>query len=257
MNTKIQKTKEGMVLKVIPDDLQKNIANFPTSNIADIQTDYHGPSPYHLNYCGFEHCGPGYQFGPSVRRSFLLHLITSGKGIYRVGKKTYGLEKGDLFIIYPGDVTIYRADQKDPWSYCWIGFSGYQSDYILSQMGFSAEQHVIKVKNMQVLTECIHEMLDTHKINLANELYRVSLLLRFFASVIEEQPVKTSGHLHAKSAYAKVTMQYLTNHYMPEDIDYLHLDNLALEARQKLDKIRPASLGQASRISGIKPSDMC
>ena len=43
---------------------------------------------------------------------------------------------------------------------------------------------------------------------------------------------------------------------LPEDVDYLHLDNLALEARQKLDKIRPSSLGQASRISGINPSDI-
>ena len=43
---------------------------------------------------------------------------------------------------------------------------------------------------------------------------------------------------------------------LPEDIDYLHLDNLALEARAKLQEIRPLSLGQASRISGINPSDI-
>ena len=43
---------------------------------------------------------------------------------------------------------------------------------------------------------------------------------------------------------------------LPSDIDYLHVDNLALEARQKLDKIKPLSLGQASRISGINPSDI-
>ena len=43
---------------------------------------------------------------------------------------------------------------------------------------------------------------------------------------------------------------------LPVDIDYLHVDNLALEARQKLDKIKPLSLGQASRISGINPSDI-
>ena len=43
---------------------------------------------------------------------------------------------------------------------------------------------------------------------------------------------------------------------IPADIDYLHLDGLRLEARQKLDKIRPASLGQASRISGVSPADI-
>ena len=43
---------------------------------------------------------------------------------------------------------------------------------------------------------------------------------------------------------------------MPEDIDYLHLDGISIEARQKLDQIRPLSLGQASRISGVSPADM-
>ena len=40
------------------------------------------------------------------------------------------------------------------------------------------------------------------------------------------------------------------------DLDYKNIDNLALEARQKLDQIKPLSRGQASRISGINPSDI-
>ena len=43
---------------------------------------------------------------------------------------------------------------------------------------------------------------------------------------------------------------------IPQDIDFLRMDGLALEARQKMDKIRPLTIGQASRISGVNPSDI-
>jgi tRNA uridine 5-carboxymethylaminomethyl modification enzyme len=43
---------------------------------------------------------------------------------------------------------------------------------------------------------------------------------------------------------------------IPEDIDYDNIPNIATEARQKLKKIRPKSIGQASRISGVNLSDV-
>ena len=43
---------------------------------------------------------------------------------------------------------------------------------------------------------------------------------------------------------------------IPEEIDYLAIKGLRIEAQQKLDKIRPHSLGQAGRISGVSPADI-
>ena len=43
---------------------------------------------------------------------------------------------------------------------------------------------------------------------------------------------------------------------IPEDIVYDEINGLAMEARQKLNKIRPISIGQASRIAGVTPADI-
>ena len=51
-------------------------------------------------------------------------------------------------------------------------------------------------------------------------------------------------------------MLKLEEKQIPSDIDYQKIKNLASEARQKLESIRPISIGQASRISGVNPSDI-
>ena len=43
---------------------------------------------------------------------------------------------------------------------------------------------------------------------------------------------------------------------IPEAIDYSNVKNIATEARQKLEQVRPLTIGQASRISGVNPADI-
>ena len=70
-----------------------------------------------------------------------------------------------------------------------------------------------------------------------------------------EIEIKYEGYI-TKAKREAERMLKMDNIKLPTDINYLHVDNLALEARQKLEKIKPHSLGQASRISGINPSDI-
>ena len=74
------------------------------------------------------------------------------------------------------------------------------------------------------------------------------------ASQIEIE-VKYAGYIEKAKRDAR-HLQAMESRVLPLDLDYLHMDNLRLEARQKLDQIRPRTLGQASRISGINPSDI-
>lgn len=70
-----------------------------------------------------------------------------------------------------------------------------------------------------------------------------------------EIEVKYAGYIEKAKRDAR-HLQAMDQKKLPEVLDYLHMDNLRLEARQKLDQIRPSTLGQASRISGINPSDI-
>lgn len=70
-----------------------------------------------------------------------------------------------------------------------------------------------------------------------------------------EIEVKYEGYIKLQLAQVE-KFKKLENKFLSEDIDYLNMNGISLEARQKLDKFRPTSIGQASRISGISPADI-
>lgn len=79
----------------------------------------------------------------------------------------------------------------------------------------------------------------------------------FDPEAIEEMEitVKYEGYIARQEAAVRKAAK-MESEKMAADIDYLHMDGISIEARQKLDEVRPLSLGQASRISGVSPADM-
>lgn len=67
--------------------------------------------------------------------------------------------------------------------------------------------------------------------------------------------IKYEGYI-ARQEKAIEKAARMENEKIPTGIDFLHMEGITMEARQKLDKIRPLSLGQAARISGVSPADM-
>ena len=70
-----------------------------------------------------------------------------------------------------------------------------------------------------------------------------------------EIQVKYEGYIKLQMAQVE-KFKKLENKRLPDDFDYNRLNGISLEARQKLNKFKPVSVGQASRISGISPADI-
>ena len=69
----------------------------------------------YVNNCGREVCKPGHQYGPAMRGYYLMHIVSSGCGVFDNGAGRFDVRAGQGFMIFPEDITLYTADTATPW----------------------------------------------------------------------------------------------------------------------------------------------
>ena len=80
---------------------------------------------------------------------------------------------------------------------------------------------------------------------------------KYDSEVIYQVEINYKYGGYIEKAYKEAEkLQKIEEKQIPEDIDYQKIKNLASEAKQKLDKVRPRTIAQASRISGVNPADI-
>ena len=124
-------------------------------------------------------------------------------------------------------------------------------------------------------TEKVNKFLEEHNsskidngVKLAELLRRTELTYKMLEEIDEDRPVlseqvkeeveiqiKYEGYIKLQNAQVEKAKK-LENKLLPENINYEAIGGIRLEARQKLSKLRPRSVGQASRISGVSPADI-
>jgi tRNA uridine 5-carboxymethylaminomethyl modification enzyme len=128
--------------------------------------------------------------------------------------------------------------------------------------------HVPPSDALRVYLESLNEPMPANGASLLDLLkrpkVRYSDLLRLF-DVLEplepnvEEQVEVLAHYSGYIEKQQIQVdreKALENTPLPPDLDYTTLSGLRLEARQKLNAVHPSSVGQASRISGVSPSDI-
>ena len=105
----------------------------------------------------------------------------------------------------------------------------------------------IKLSELLRRPELTYELLaklDTDRPELPFGVYNTAAIQIKYAGYIKRELAEAERH------------KKLEDKRLPEDIDYKSITGLRLESAEKLDKIRPVSIGQASRISGVNPADI-
>jgi len=154
--------------------------------------------------CGYQKCEKGHSCGPAVREHYLMHYVISGKGIFEREGKEYHIKSGQIFLIRPFEITIYKADMKDPWTYQWIGFDGEKCDELLDKTRF---------RNACVLDafECgaiFHNMISTENEE-KKEVYLLGKIYEMLFILAKDVEAK-------KEDYVQRAIDYIDNRYASE-----------------------------------------
>lgn len=166
-----------------------------------------------LCFCGYAQCGARHYFGPAVRPNYIIHFILSGKGIYQVGEKRYELHTGQGFLIEPEVMTFYQADEVEPWTYCWIGFSGTRAKEYISDIGLNSSQLIFQSERGKELKKIVLNMMKLKEMTVSNQYRLQSLLYEFFAVLTQGLVIDGRKEESKESVYIRHAIQYIRNHY--------------------------------------------
>lgn len=166
-----------------------------------------------VNCCGLSKTEPFHSFGPAIKPHYLIHFVLSGKGKFSIGGKEYFLERGYGFLIPPEELAFYQADEEDPWTYVWVGFSGSQAKELVSAMGLSVGTPVFKSEKEKELYRAAVDMMEHNTFGVANELRRNGQLNLFLSLIAESAHIEEKGEEDKADAYVKRAVTFILGNY--------------------------------------------
>lgn len=167
-----------------------------------------------LFYCGTEDCDKGHSWGPAVKDHYKIHYIHSGKGVLKVGDKTFPLHAGQCFLILPNTVSYYKADTIDPWTYYWVAFNGINALSYLERAGFSSQTPIIQSTKDAEILECFHSMFTESSNQKSGDLKLLSSLYDLFSIFIDSAS--------SQNLYKKTTKN--ENGYIRKSIELIEMN---------------------------------
>ena len=161
---------------------------------------------------GYQLCDPLYQWGPGIRDHYLIHYIISGEGYYTTKGISHHLHAGDSFLVYPNTEVTYYADEKNPWEYAWVGFTGSDAAMILQATDFSKSSPVInKTPDGSLIQKRILEIYDNRGNEYINAVEMTGRLYTLLAIYMQNATKKTDAN--TAQSYVQKAIEFITSNY--------------------------------------------
>ena len=125
----------------------------------------------------------------------------------------YPLEAGCGFLIEPGQMSFYQADEKDPWMYIWVGFAGKRAEEYVKSMGISPRHPVFHSEQSDELYSIVRDMMDHNTVGVANELRRNGLLHIFLSVVAQSMPEERREETDRANQYVRRAVEFIQRNY--------------------------------------------
>ena len=167
----------------------------------------------YVNCCGLSQTEGLHSFGPALKPHYLVHYILSGKGRFSIGGKEYPLEAGNGFLITPDELAFYQADEKEPWTYVWVGFSGTQAAEYVSNIGLSVRQPVFRSDASEQLYQIVKDMMEHNTFGLSHDLRRNGQLGIFLSVIAEGTTVEEKNETDRANIYVRKAISFIQSNY--------------------------------------------
>ena len=167
----------------------------------------------YVNCCGLSRTEPMHSFGPALKPHYLIHYILSGKGKFSIGGEEYPLEAGYGFLITPDELAFYQADEKEPWTYVWVGFSGTQAAEYVGNIGLSVRQPIFKSDASEELYRIVKDMMEHNTYGLSHDLRRNGQLGIFLSIIAEGSRVEKRSEDDKANIYVRKAVSFIQNNY--------------------------------------------
>lgn len=165
-----------------------------------------------VTQCGLQACDPGHSCGPLLYSTYSAHFIVEGKGRYQVDGREYELCAGQGFMITPGVINTYTADEKEPWKYIYASFDGVDDDTLSHNAGLDESNVIFDFDLDECMLHDLYAMYEASKSYDALGYDVTAYFLLVMSRLIRANTKDRTNDIYPEH-YVKKAIFYIENNY--------------------------------------------